>query len=105
MDPQVLLVIILAMVISVVYSVWNYITKTDPGDFELKRLLATIVFGFFIGIVASYIAVDTGMQIEQLNWVFIAGLFFTYSGVLVYINRGFDWLWLKLFGQKIGSTK
>jgi hypothetical protein len=105
MDPQYLLVIILAMVISIVYSVWNYISKTAPGEFLLKRLIATIVFGIFIGIVASYMAVDTGMQIEQMNWVFIGGLFFTYSGVLVYINRGFDWFWLKLFGQKIGATK
>ena len=104
MDPQFLLVIVFAMVTAIVYSIWNYITKTDPGSFELKRLLASTVFGIFLGVVTIYTVADSGMQIEQINFDFLAGLFVTYSGLLIYINRGMDWLWQKIYGQKLGQA-
>ena len=102
MDPQFILVIIFAMVTAIVYCAWNYITKTDPGEFLLKRLIASIIFGIFLGIVTIYTVAETGMEIADLNFPFMAGLFTLYSGILVYINRGIDYVWLKLFGQKIG---
>jgi len=105
MDPQFILVIIFAMVTAIVYCAWNYITKTDPGEFLLKRLVASIVFGIFLGIVTIYTVAETGMEIADLNFPFMAGLFTLYSGILVYINRGIDYIWLTLFGQKIGQEK
>jgi len=103
MNPQFLLVIVFAMVTAVIYSAWNYLTKTEPGKFEKKRLLASVVFGLVLGIITIYTASETGMQIEQINFPLMAALFVTYNGLLIYINRGVDWLWQKLFGQKIGQ--
>jgi hypothetical protein len=103
LDAQFVLVIIFAMVTAIVYSVWNYITKTDPGKFEVKRLLASVIFGLFLGVITIYTASETGMQIDQINFPLMADLFVTYNGLLLYINRAVDWLWMKLFGQKVGG--
>jgi len=98
---QTIMFIIMAIMTGIVYSVWNYVTKTTPETFEYKRMLASAIFGLFIGVVAVYTGLNNGQDISEINWGYMATAFIMYSGMLVYINRGIDWLWDKLFGQKV----
>lgn len=86
------------------YCVWNYLTKTDPGNFESKRLAASMVFGIAIGIIGGYTVSSTGVTPETVEWWALMGtLFLTYQGALQYVNRAVDWVWLYLFGTKVGG--
>jgi hypothetical protein len=98
---QTILYMVFVIMTGVIYSVWNYVTKTTPETFEGKRLLASVIFGLFIGIVGVYLGMQGTTDITQINWSYMGGLFLAYSGALVYINRGIDWVWLKIFGAKV----
>jgi hypothetical protein len=98
---QKIIYIVFVICIGIIYSVWNYATKTKPEDFEWKRMLASAIFGLFIGIVAVYLGLQNGQDISSINWEYVGILFITYSGALMYINRGIDWVWQYIFGAKV----
>ena len=102
---QNVLFIIFAIVTGIVYSVWNYITKTTPETFEYKRMLASAIFGLFLGVIAVYTGLNNGQDISEINWQYMGTAFIMYSGMLIYINRGLDWIWEKLFGAKVMALK
>lgn len=105
MDIQFILIAVMACITSVIYSLYNYFTKTDAADFQIKRLIASIIFGFFIGIVAVYTVAQTGMQVQDVSWTYIGGLFIMYSGIQGYINRGVDYIFFKATGQKFMARR
>jgi hypothetical protein len=85
------------------YSLWNYFTKTEPANFEPKRFMASLFFGILIGAVGAYTSSQSGIDPFQVEWWGVmAVLFVTYSGFMVYINRGVDYLFEYLFGAKMG---
>lgn len=89
----------------VVYCGWNYFTKTQPGLFETKRLVASVIFGVGIGVIGGYTLAQTGTTIESSEWwVVMGGLFIAYQGALQWVNRGVDVLWIYLYGTKIGGS-
>lgn len=102
---QNILFIVFAIMTGIVYSVWNYVTKTTPETFEYKRMFASALFGLFLGIITVYSGLETGQNISEINWQYMATAFIVYSGMLIYINRGIDWLWEKLFGAKVMAKK
>jgi hypothetical protein len=83
------------------YGVYNYFTKTDPGAFEIKRLIASIIFGAGIGLVVAYGAIIANINPSDVEWwVLIAAQFGLYSGIQLYVNKFIDWVWVRVYGQK-----
>lgn len=50
------------------YSGWTYLTKTNPGEFESKRFVASALFGMGIGVIGGYTVALTGTTIESAEW-------------------------------------
>lgn len=95
--------ILLGLLAGGAYSLWNYFTKTEPADFQSKRFVASLAFGILIGAVGAYTSSQSGIDPFQVEWWGVmAILFVTYSGFMVYINRGVDYLWEWLFNAKFG---
>jgi hypothetical protein len=89
----------------VAYSVWMYFTKTEPGSFEVKRFVASVIFGVGIGAFGGYTVSSMGTTPENIEWwALMATLFLTYQGALQYVNRFVDVLWVYLYGSKLGAT-
>lgn len=83
------------------YGGWNYITKTDPGSLEIKRLIASMLFGLGIGFVAAYTVITTGVVPTSNDWWLMVGsMFVLYSGFQVYVNRFVDYIWERYYGKK-----
>jgi hypothetical protein len=107
MEPQTIQTILFMVFVAltgIVYSLWNYVTKVTPETFELKRAIASAFFGLFLGAIAIYMGLSNGQDISEINWSYMAGLFLTYSGALVYLNQWVDWLWAKVYGKKFLSA-
>ena len=89
----------------IAYCGWNYLTKTDPGVFEVKRFVASIIFGIGIGALGGYTVSSLGTTPDQIEWwTLMATLFLTYQGALQYVNRAVDVIWVYLFGTKMGGS-
>ena len=88
----------------IAYSLWMYFTKTDPGSFEAKRFVASILFGVGIGAFGGYTVSAIGTTPESVEWwTLMATLFLSYQGALQYVNRFVDVMWVYLFGSKLGA--
>jgi hypothetical protein len=88
----------------VAYCLWNYFTSTSAGDFEVKRFVASLLFGIGIGFVGGYTIYSSGTTISDAEWWgLMATLFLTYQGAMSYVNRGVDWIFEYLTGLKLGQ--
>lgn len=88
----------------VAYSVWNYITSTNPGSFEIKRFVASVLFGAGIGVFGGYTVSSMGILIEDVEWwVLMGGLFLGNQSILQYVNRAIDYIWVYFFNAKVGE--
>jgi hypothetical protein len=93
-------------IIGIAYSVFSYMTKVEPATFEVKRFVASVFFGIMIGAIGGYSAMSTSASPEEVEWWgLMATLFLTYSGAMVYVNKFVDYLWVWVFGEKLGATK
>jgi hypothetical protein len=99
-----LTLVAIGVITGIAYSVFNYFTKQNAEPFETKRFVASVVFGIIIGLASAYAAIVNHLTPEGLDWNFVAGTFILYSGYQIYINRGMDVIWIKLFGTKVGGS-
>lgn len=79
------------------YGLWSFFTSLKPTDqFQIQRLIATIVFSVVIGILMALAGVDP----QNMDPTTIAGFFAMYTTLLFYINKAIDAIWEKYYGKK-----
>lgn len=92
------------VLIGVVYNIYNYVLKNEPGAYEIKRAFSTILFGIVVGIIAAIMIITQEIDTTNLDWwSFIVVISATYYGGLAIINKFVDALWVYLFGAKMGG--
>jgi hypothetical protein len=94
---QWVITIIIAIIYGVAYSLLNYLTKTTPEKIDAGRLIASILFGVFIGLVMVY----QDASLETINWTLVGTVFFAFQGALMWLNSIVDYIWLKITGKKV----
>jgi hypothetical protein len=98
---QIIAVFVLAIVMALVCNLYLFFTKTEPAAYDVRRLVATIIFSLILGFLGFYQFLQGLVTIEQINWAYMIGMIAMYQGFLIYINKGVDWLWFKLFGVPV----
>lgn len=94
---QFAITLFIAIVFGIAYAALNYLTSTKPGTFNVGRLIASVIFGIFIGIYTVY----SGGTLETIDWTIIGTAFFGFQGLLMWINSIVDWIWVQATGHKV----
>ncbi len=95
----------IGIVVGISYSLFNYFTSINPDAFEVKRFVASVLFGALIGFIGGYSTYSAEITPEDVEWWgLMATLFLSYTGAQVYVNKFTDYIWYYLFGVKVGAT-
>lgn len=99
-----IVVLIVAVLAAILFGLIGIIKAWANGEqFELSKLLATLVYSVFIGVIASYSGLIDPMTI---SWDILAQIFnplwWEYIGLLYGIQKVLDALIIKISGKPQG---